>query len=207
MVDRVAPVSVNASGFINNYTALAWSSAMYIAHCNGVNCREIRMYDHHPVSYARNMAVKEFMEDESCTHLLFMDSDNVPPIDVIPKLLRHNKLVVSGWYNARSGSGLPVVFKRSKHGWSNFTYEELLSNAQPDGLTMVDGVGAGILMIKRETFEVLNTLEPFLEHYSIKQGSRYQGEDLYFGNLLKDHGIPIYVDATVRALHWGWILR
>jgi len=184
---------------MNNYTALALSSLMYIAGVKGIPCREIRCHDQHPISLARNTAVKEFMEDKNNTHLFFVDSDVIPPIDVIPRLLKHDKMVVSGWYILR-GNQQPSVFNQQKHGWEHVSRESL-TKYKDKGLIPVDGTGAGCLMIKREVFDIIN--QPYFLETPDGKGV---GEDLYFGMNCKKHNIPIYVDPTISARHFHWIL-
>lgn len=195
---RVCPVTLSNFGFVNLYTALSFSSFMYIAGVKHIPCREIHCYDQHPISYARNLAVKEFLADKNNTHLFFVDSDVVTPVNVIPRLLDHNKMVISGWYILR-GNQQPSVFKQVKHGWEHVSQESLTKN-KDKGLITVDGTGAGCLMIKREVFDVID--EPyFLE---TKDGKGV-GEDLYFANNCKKHNIPIHLDPSLicRHFHFG----
>ena len=47
-----------------------------------------------PVDNARNEIVKAFLESD-CTHLLFIDSDTIPPLDALKRLLAHDKPIIS----------------------------------------------------------------------------------------------------------------
>jgi len=193
---KVAPVTISNKGIINLYTANAMSSIMYIAGRSGIPCREWLIYDQHPMSRARNMAVKELGD---CTHLFFLDDDCVPPVDIMVRLLKHDKMVVSGWYNARSGSG-PLVFHKEKHGWIQYKSEEWKrynEGEQIDKLQVVDGVGAGCLMIKKEVFDIID--EPYFQE--TKDGV---GEDLYFCDKCNEKNIPVYVDVSLYCKHWHW---
>ena len=75
---KIQPVTVNNSGFLNLYSAMQWATMMYITGKQGITCKSFKAYDLHPISYARNMAVQEFLQDPSATHLFFLDSDVVP---------------------------------------------------------------------------------------------------------------------------------
>ena len=200
---RVSPVTLSNSGFMNNYTALSFANMMYYAGASQIPCREILCYDNHPISYARNAAVQEFLLDKNNTHLLFLDSDVIVPMDIIPRMLKHDKLVVSGWYNGR-GNRKPLIFKKVNNAWACVTDEAIKSWG--DKLTPVDGVAAGCLMIKRELFDVINTAEPFKEKTGMIHGDAFTGEDLYFCDLVMKEGIQMYLDPTLRCLHHHWTL-
>jgi len=189
---KVAIATVSNKGMINLYSANAIASIMYIAGRASVPCREWLIYDQHPISRARNIAVKELGD---CTHLFFIDDDVVPPVDVIPRLLKHDKLVVSGWYILR-GNQQPSVFNQQKHGWEHVSKESLIKY-KDKGLIIVDGTGAGCLMIKREVFDIIS--QPYFLETSDGKGV---GEDLYFGMNCGKHNIVIYVDPTILCRHW-----
>jgi hypothetical protein len=174
-------------------------------------------YDEHPISVARNMACEEMLKAEKITHLFFVDSDCVPDADTILKFLGYDLPVVSGWYLSRKGSGLPVVFKLEEPAkttmteltvkrelfpkWRAYKLDELLTLPKDkNGLTKVDGVGGGCLLIKRETLSHLN--QPyFFEDNTKKYGF---GEDLFFSLNCKVHDVPIYVDLSKFCKHWTW---
>jgi len=201
---RVCPVTLNTSGFINTYSVMSWANMMHVAGQLQIPMRKFLCYDNHPISYARNMAVKEFLADKQNTHLLFIDSDMVVPEQAIPIMLNHNKLVVSGWYLSRTGNQKPMVFNQTKYGWASLTVEDIINN--PKRLMQVDAVGAGLLLISRQVFEILNTDEPFMESTGMQHGNLFTGEDLYFCNKLHEHEIPLYIDNLLFCKHHGWTL-
>lgn len=49
-----------------------------------------------PVDRARNQVVEFFLKHEQFTHLLFIDSDTIPPIDAPYRLLAHQADIVTG---------------------------------------------------------------------------------------------------------------
>jgi len=194
---RVCVAVVSNKGFVNLYSAVSWGSIMYMASANKIPCREIRVYDQHPISNARNTAVEDFLSEPRNTHLFFLDDDVVAPVDVVPRLIKHDKLVVSGWYLLR-GNKQPCPATRTKHGWTQHTQEQL---SQPQ-LLQVDGTGAGCLLIKREVFDVIT--KPYFLEGDLKT-YKGCGEDLHFCLNLKQHNIPTYTDTTIycRHFHFG----
>ena len=207
----------NNTGFRNEYSVNAMIHLGWVCGAYGVQIIA-GTYDEHPISVARNMACEEMLKNDKITHLFFVDSDCVPDPDIILKFLSYDLPVVSGWYLSRKGSGLPVVFKLEEWikgdnmteivndktlfpKWRAYRLEELLVlPKEKNGLTKVDGVGAGCLLIKRETLSHLD--QPyFYEDNTKKYGF---GEDLFFSLNCKVHGIPIYVDLNKFCKHWTW---
>ena len=183
------------------YSAISFSSMMYVAATHNIPCREIRCYDQHPISVARNLAVDEFMKEKENTHLLFIDDDIVVPIDIIPRLLRHDKLVVGGWYILR-GNRLPSVFMAGKFGgYVQVSQQELVKARRKQPLLPVDGNGAGCLLIQREVFNILD--KPYFLEMDGAQGC---GEDLYFFQKCRRFGIPTYCDPNLFCNHHHFIL-
>ena len=192
---------VSNSIFINNYTAVAMGSLMYVSAQHNIPMREFHIYDQHPISAARNVAVDEFMKDKDSTHLFFLDRDVVPPIDIVPRLLQHDKLVVGGWYILR-GNKLPSVFMQGKlGGYVQVSQQELVNARRKQPLLPVDGNGVGCILIQREVFNILD--KPyFLE----MEGSQGCGEDLFFHSKCRKFGIPTYVDVNLFCRHHHFIL-
>jgi len=198
---KICPSIVSNKAQLNMYSAISFSSMMYVAATHSIPCREIRCYDLHPISAARNVAVDEFMKDKDATHLLFVDDDVVVPVDTLPRLLQHDKLVVGGWYILR-GNKLPSVFMQGKlGGYVQVSQQELVNARRKQPLLPVDGNGVGCILIQREVFNILD--KPyFLE----MEGSQGCGEDLFFHSKCRKFGIPTYVDVNLFCRHHHFIL-
>jgi len=207
---------VNNSGFRNEYSANGMFGIGWMLGAAGIKAVS-GTYDSHPISVARNEAVEEFLKNPKFTHLFFIDSDSVPKADVVIRLLQHDKLVVSGWYLSRAGSGLPVVMhiigkERPKleelivkpkafPDYKAYTLEELLTTPKDKktGLVQVDGVGAGCLLIKREVFSHLS--KPYFYEDHLQKSF---GEDLFFGYNCLLNKVPIYIDINAFCEHFAW---
>ena len=108
-----------------------------------------------PVSVARNLCVKEFL-NQDYDYLFFVDSDTVPPIDAVKKLLAAKKKIISGvTCNLKlCEDGLlrpaPMVMR----------YEDpknpddgLLPISKRSGVEEVDGFGMSCCMIHKSVFD------------------------------------------------------
>lgn len=155
-----------------------------------------------PVSVARNLCVKEFL-NQNYDYLFFVDSDTVPPIDAINKLLAADKKVISGvTCNLKlCNDGLlrpaPMVMRYADPKNPD---DGLLPITKPDGIEEVDGFGMSCCMIHKSAFDGME--EPwFTERFVAEKGQKAMGEDLLFCKKLKDKGVPLYADFSIHCDH------
>lgn len=129
------------------------------------------------INKARNILANHFLEDESFTHLMFIDSDiDFNPLDFF-KLLLRDKDVVAGsypkknldWNAVKESSTLESTVDDLKYSGISYAFglkdKDGRYSAQveiaPDenGLAEVDAAPTGFMLIKRNVFE------KFIEQY------------------------------------------
>ncbi len=196
------------------------------------------------ISRARNTLVAKFLDDSNfnATHLLFVDSDIGFEAQNIDRLIKKDEDVVCG------------VYPQKKIFWES-AVQELLNNPaikfQPDllmsgilkynlnidnkndikiidGFVSVDEAATGILLIKRQVFDIMKKNYPDKQYskectklqmgydslnlydffsvgfYKSKNGkSSYLSEDYFFSRLWKDIGGEIYADIMSPLTHSG----
>jgi len=148
---------------------------------------------------ARNKIVREFLElPDEFERLLFLDSDQVFPPDIIGRLLTHHKLVVGGLYFHRQSPFQPHVYKWNyKHptpeGDPTLTH---ISVSRGDRrLIQCDAIGTGALMVAREVFSDI-IKEPWFQY-----GGQWDSEDITFCRKLAKAQVPIYCDLGCECGH------
>lgn len=153
-----------------------------------------RQYTH----MAENQLVQDFLNIPDLTHLFLTESDMILPHDIIPKLLTHDKDIVSGIYFLRTRrpewSGQPCLYKRvvidpSKQGEYGQNPIHIFPTME---LFKADCAGLGCVLIKRHVFEKLTY--PWFDLNATKYGS-----DMYFYKHAKDAGFQLWVDPTVQS--------
>lgn len=154
--------------------------------------REILFIDKRTSNLPRSR--QECLEDalmQDCTHALFIDTDQVFPMDTAHRLIRWDKPVVAcniplkilpSYPTARARSASPFGVPIASTG----------GRVNPDGIEKVWRVGAGIMMID---LSIMSKIEkPWFEiRYSDKH-AQFVGEDWFFCGLLEKAGVDIYVD-------------
>ena len=153
-----------------------------------------------PVDRARNEIVEEFLKSD-CTHLLMVDSDTIPPLDALDKLLAHDLDIVTAI--------TPIIeHDVSRKNDSNGFYKKY--NAvdmndqftQPNvGLIPIRGCGGSCILIKRHVFEKLP--EPWFEFRNKDDTGKktFIGEDVYFIMMAISRGFKPMADTSIICGH------
>jgi cellulose synthase/poly-beta-1,6-N-acetylglucosamine synthase-like glycosyltransferase len=135
---------------------------------------------------AREMAAKELLSGDYDA-LLFIDSDMVVPVDLLTRLVKHKKDIVSAIAFKRFPPYEPCIFNVCGRDRTEFWLD------YPEGLTEIEGVGMACTLIKREVFEKVPAPWFFPEPKI--------GEDLAFCVRAKEQGFKIYCDTTLVCGH------
>lgn len=154
-----------------------------------------------PVDNARNAIVKAFLESD-CTHLLFIDSDTVPPLNAIKRLLAHDKLIISAL--------TPIIEFDEKIGeyyrkWNCVDMND--QHMKPNtGVQECKGAGGSCIMIKREVFETVPA--PWYQFVNKDDTGKdvKVSEDIYFVINCLSKGIKTYADTGIICQHYKPVL-
>jgi len=152
-----------------------------------------RMYTHS----AENSLVQEFLATEGATHIFLTEVDMILPKDTLPKLAALDKPIASGLYFLRGGNGQPCLYAKSLTPGNN-PYPHwpvtLFPRETPFRISARGGgcPGLGCVLIAREVFERV----PF-PWFDLKES--HYGSDIYFYTKVRDAGIEVWVDPTVRC--------
>lgn len=145
-----------------------------------------------PLYEARNDCVRTFLRGDA-SYLFFVDSDAVPPVDSIERLLSHGfeRKIVGGLCHElkRDSDGvlkiIPLILKQVEGS----EYEVMTS--MQSGIIEVDATGTICVIIHRLVFEELN--EPWFDG---------RAEDFYFYKKARTEGYQAYVDCECRVSHY-----
>ena len=193
---KIVLVSPHHSDFI--WTKAALSLTGQSIYCDNIIFPESRSES---LATIRNgLVLKAFEKVPDLTHLLWLDGDEIFPLDMTQRLLDHDKDIVAAWTVIRQDKKpnvYRVLYQNKRGGYKHKAYSlkeinKFISENQP--LQKVDRIGFGSVLIKREVFEKLP--EPwfyFDEHHDT--------EDLYFCDKAREMGYDLWVDFSLRCLH------
>lgn len=141
------------------------------------------------IAAKRQIVAEGFLKESQFTHLLFLDSDQVPPSRTVERLLSHNVPIVGATIFKRLPPHTVCAWQQLPDG----SYESL---RQLGGLQRVHATGTGCLLISRDA--LLRIPRPWFEHPPHESG---WGEDWRFCRQAEAAGVPIYVDTSLVVGH------
>lgn len=132
-------------------------------------------------------------------YMLHLETDVIPPFDVIERLMSHKKNVISATYDIMQGKerkAMIMIDEKSHRFVRGYRTNKYIEQEEPlffDGkVKRVFHAGIGCILIKS------NVLEKF-EFRSVKELDYHP--DSHFANDLYQQNISIYVDPTINCKH------
>jgi len=144
-------------------------------------------------NYARHRAI-----DGNYDYLMFVESDLVPPKDIIGKLVRYKAKVMGATYLIGHKIKIPCVFFAEKDNLSYADKTRLIRLNEVEsflnsGVRQVHGMGMGCTLLRRDIFEKY----PFW----IDERMDNKHSDVYYYMTLQNDGVPVFVDTNVLIEH------
>ncbi len=153
------------------------------------------------LSRSRHRIVRQAQKDKS-THLLFLDSDQSFPPDLIHRWVGHNVDVVAANVATKTVPAMPTARRAPKVNEPGFGIP-VYTDASSKGLEKVWRVGTGLMLIKMDVFSRIT--EPLFEVRYMPDVDDYQGEDWSMVEAFARAGVDLWIDHDVskKVGHWG----
>ena len=136
-------------------------------------------------------------------YVLWLDSDMRFPRETLAHLIQHNVTMVGANYSKRTLPPEPVAIKRIDDEPELLQQTEFQEDMELEGLTEVEAIGFGVLLMRMKKFHALPPLTEgawFDQHYDAENNEWY-GEDVSFCKLIrKKLGIKIFVDQDFSRI-------
>ena len=176
----------------------------------GTDFEFVRGYD---VAAARNRCAQRALEGPY-THLMMVDNDVTVPRDALMNMLEHGADAVLGYYAHRGPdndyTGRTCLCKLADERGAPYFHYPLESEYTADEmralresgekLVRVHGGGMGCALVDIGVF--MRCEYPWFDWVNYNDPARSTlSEDLYFCEVLKAEGIPIYADTRVACGH------
>lgn len=140
-----------------------------------------------------NKIIASFLLSE-CDHLLLLDSDLLPDLEMINRLESYKKDIVSGIpliFNMHEKKFKIAAFKKKENSWYHLGNTGKLEN--------VDVIGGACILIKRKVLEKIPT--PWFKMVMADNGTDRKGADIYFSEKAIKNGFELYADCTTVIGH------
>lgn len=200
-------IGLPSNGFIRTettvslVTAVANTKGVYFRLSNPTGC-----YIHEN----REIITLEAQKHNS-THLLFVDADMGFPPDAISTLMARNKPIIGASYNYRRPGAQKSVIRLDPNKYKKGEFKvkddpvekgkKMATIEYPKEPFECLAVATGFLLIQMWVFDKLPKPWYFFEPSTAPGGM--VGEDVWFCNLARKHGIPIWCDPTIPMIHVG----
>ena len=141
-------------------------------------------------SRSRNFLVARAL-DRGAEWIMFIDDDQSFKPDLLKLLLEADRPVVGALCLQRHAPHMPLVYsdKDDKGYWPLD-----LRKHGPNELVQVRAVGSGGMLVRSEVFRELGEIDWF-------KHTTEQSEDMFFCDLLDEHGIPLFTHTGIRLGH------
>lgn len=139
--------------------------------------------------------IAKYAMSKNVDYLMWLDSDMHFPRNTVNRLLEHDKDIVAATYSTR------VKPQRSIAFIDQYDYDKRL--IAKTGLHKIYAVGMGCMLVHKNVFNTLP--QPWFNHMWNADTENFSGEDIYFCNSAKDHGIDVFVDVDLshEVAHYG----
>ena len=137
----------------------------------------------------RNSLVKTALEIKA-DYLLFIDADMRFPKDTLKILMAHDKDIIGVNATTRGEPVKPTAKNFQINEDGSVDWLPIYSNAM-SGIGKADGIGCGVMLIKRKVLEKVESPHFFFESLG---DTKLLGEDIYFCIKAKDAGFDTWVD-------------
>lgn len=156
----------------------------------------------------RNLMLKRFLDEDYGDEdaILHLDADMTYPSDMLIKYYEHNKEAMGCLYFKRRAPFEPILYNIVKET-THRPFEVIdPRNIDKNALINVDAVGTGGLWTKKKAVKKLGD-DPWFYYgknfYLPFEADYKQGHDIWYCKRLRDVGVKIFVDMSIRPKHIG----
>ena len=146
--------------------------------------------------------IRDYFLENNYDYFMSIESDLIPPRDIIQRLMRHNKLVVGtiyliGFHYSKTQPPRPCLFsvRKKKNGSGEMETYNIPNGFDyfGNGLVKIHGCGIGCVLIDKSILQKVKFwyhLDPPVKH-----------SDVLFYMDLHNMGIPVYIDSDLIIPH------
>ncbi len=185
----------------DNYDILLVDNSETDRYCNKIKSLGINVIKDKYLERARDRIVnsrniiREYALNNGYDYFLSLEQDVIPPKDIIERLLRHEKDIVSGVYFTKyfinGAFEIKPLLWVNKEGFVSLQFIDD-DSVKKEKLIRVDACGLGCILIKKDILEKVRfRLFPDKSTF----------DDMPFCKDLNDKKIQIYSDTSIKCKH------
>lgn len=145
---------------------------------------------------ARTELAETFLRTD-CTHILWLDDDNIPREDDLNILIEDDLPLVSGLYFRRAEPFEPIIMVKRPNGKGIERRPDIYRDGG-DKPIKIHSTGMGFMLIKKQVIYEVKRLESNM--FDVRGGI---GEDIWFCTQVHGAGFEVWLDPRVEVGHLG----
>lgn len=139
--------------------------------------------------------------NDDCSHVLFLEHDNLYPKDMLEKLIKDDKDVVSGYYPFRNWPYLPIPMIKSKENGLLYRLDYAVGDPSTPNVMEMTVACFGCCLIKTHVLsDLFEKGLKFRSDFDKKTASTLTTDVVLFRDLIAND-YKIHVDGHVRVGH------
>ena len=171
------------------HAAFAFDLAKMLQHCQAMNIEAVPHFSIGTLIVNQRDQLADMALQAGSSHVLWLDSDMMFPVDTVQRLLAHEKSIVAGNYVTRQYPHKTVAYTQL-HDWRSYVV-----NTGKSDLIKVSAVGMGCMLV---TTDVIRGMQkPRFQTTYIPETQDHMGEDFYFCQQAQQLGYDVLIDDAL----------
>jgi hypothetical protein len=171
------------------HAAFAFDLAKMTQHCAVMGLEVVHHFCIGTLIVNQRDSLADMALDAGSTHILWLDSDMMFPVDTLQRLLSHDKPIVAGNYVTRQYPHKTVAYKQL-HDWRSYVI-----NTGTQDLIKVAVVGMGCMLVRTDVIQAMR--KPRFQTTWIAETNDHMGEDFYFCQEAQKLGYDVWIDDAL----------
>ena len=194
-----AKVSICVPSRDTVHAAFAFDLAKMVQHCASMGVEVIPHFCIGTLIVNQRDQLSEMALEAGSSHVLWLDSDMMFPVDTVQRLLAHAVPIVAGNYVTRQYPHKTVAYK-ALHDWRSYVI-----NSGKQDLIKVAAVGMGCMLVHTEVIRKM--AKPRFQTTWIPETNDHMGEDFYFCQEAQKLGYDVFIDdqLSMDLQHLGTV--
>jgi len=181
------------------HAAFAFDLAKLVQHCQMLGTEVLPHFSIGTLIVNQRDSLADMALEADSTHILWLDSDMMFPVDTVQRLLSHEVPIVAGNYVTRQYPHKTVAYTQL-HDWRSYVV-----NTGKRDLIKVAAVGMGCMLVSTDVIRAM--AKPRFQTTYIPETNDHMGEDFYFCQEAQKLGYDVLIDdrLSVELQHLGTV--
>ena len=189
--NTAAKISICVPSRDTVHAAFAFDLAKMVQHCAVMGVEVTPHFCIGTLIVNQRDSLADMALEAGSTHILWLDSDMMFPVDTVQRLLSHAVPIVAGNYVTRQYPHKTVAYTQL-HDWRSYVV-----NRGNTELIKVAAVGMGCMLVHTDVIRAMS--KPRFQTTYIPETNDHMGEDFYFCQQAQQLGYDVWIDDQLST--------